>query len=133
MYVFDFRQAQGLGINAWFAWNRASTLEDRVLMAFLGLLLEALVFVLPVLACILWKQRHWAASCLTYFLCVPLFVFAAYNSQGFASLNLTESATARSERITPAVADAQRRLDTLTASREAECNAGWPHRSEAGR
>src|SRR5262249_35480507 len=43
------------------------------------------------------------------------------NSLGFASLNLSETATVRAERITPAVSDAQRQLDTLSASRASEC------------
>src|SRR5882762_8984533 len=47
----------GLGINGWFAWYRGTTLEQRILMASLGFILEAMVFVLPVLACILWQGR----------------------------------------------------------------------------
>lgn len=111
----------GLGLNGWSAWNTGRTVEDRVLMASLGFLLEALVFILPPLASLLWQNRRYVFSILTFTLFAPLFVFAVYNSLGFASLNLTDAATARAERITPAVSDAQRRLDTLSASRRDEC------------
>jgi hypothetical protein len=111
----------GLGINAWFAWNRGTTVIDKVLLASLGFIAEAIMFYLPTQTSILWKQRRWGGFAIASVVCVCLFAFAVTNSQGFASLNLTEAMTARSERITPAVSDAQRRLDTLSSSRRDEC------------
>jgi hypothetical protein len=111
----------GLGINAWFAWNRGSTVIDKVLLSSLGFIAEAIMFYLPAQTASLWTQRRWGGFGFACIVCVCLYAFALTNSLGFASLNLVESATVRSERITPAVADAQRRLDTLSASRRDEC------------
>jgi hypothetical protein len=111
----------GLGINAWFAWGRGNTLIDKGLMSFLGLTAEAIMFYLPSQTSNLWKGNRYGAflaGILVYLFC---FIFAITNSLGFASSNLTEATTVRAERITPAILDAQRRLDTLTASRNAEC------------
>ena len=69
----------------------------------------------------LWLQRQWGSFIVACLVWPVLFVFALTNSLGFASFNLTETTTVKAERITPAVADAQRRLDTLTASRKDEC------------
>ncbi|SRR6266404_1797667 len=111
----------GLGINAWFAWNRGTDLIDKGLLSFLGFTTEAMAFYLPDQATRLWMQRRLVGFCFASILCVILFVSALINGLGFASLNLTEASTVRSERITPAVADAQRKLDTLSASRRDEC------------
>lgn len=111
----------GLGINAWFAWNRGSALPDKVLLSSLGFIAEAIMFFLLSQAKTLWVQRQRGSFIIACFVWLVLFVFALTNSLGFASLNLSEAATARAERITPAVSDAQRRLDTLSASRAVEC------------
>jgi hypothetical protein len=39
---------------------------------------------------------------------------AVFNSLGFISLNLDDVKTSRAERVSPAVADSQRRLDAIT-------------------
>ena len=114
-------EAVALVLNSWFAWTTGRSLEDRVLMASLGFLLEGMVFILPPLASLLWARRRYISSIVTFTFFVPLFAFAVYNSLGFTGLNLTDTTTARAERITPSVADAVRRLDTLSASRKDEC------------
>jgi hypothetical protein len=84
----------GLGINAWFAWNRGSTLPDKVLLSSVGFLSEAIMFYLPAEASSLWTQRRYGGvgfACIVY---VFVFAFALINSLGFASLNLSETATA---------------------------------------
>ncbi|MCK1653065.1 hypothetical protein IVA88_16730 [Bradyrhizobium sp. 149] len=113
--------AVGLGINAWFAWSRGSSLPDKVLLSSLGFIAEAVMFFLLSQAKALWVCRQrgsFAVACIVW---PVLFVFALTNSLGFASFNLSEANTVRAERITPAVADAQRRLDILSASRASEC------------
>jgi hypothetical protein len=111
----------GLGINAWFAYNRGTTAIDKGLLSFLGLTTEAMAFYLPNQASTLWTQRRWLMSVFASILYLVLFVSALINGLGFASLNLADTSTVRSERITPAILDAQRRLDTLTTSRNDEC------------
>jgi hypothetical protein len=111
----------GLGINAWFAWNRGTTAMDKALFAALGFLAEATMFYLPARAAVLWRDRRWGAFGFAAVLWPFLFVFALTNSLGFASLNFTDIATARAERVTPAIDDARRKADTLTRSREDEC------------
>jgi hypothetical protein len=111
----------GLGINAWFAWNRGTDLMDKLLFASLGLIAEGILFYLPARAAEVWRQRHFGAFAFAVVLWPFLFTFALTNSLGFASLNLTDVAIARAERVTPEVALAQRTADTLTKSREDEC------------
>jgi hypothetical protein len=113
--------AVGIGINAWYAWSKGSTLPDKVLLSSLGFLAEAIMFFLLSQAKNLWQQKQWGSLIGACLLWPVLFVFALTNSLGFASLNLAEASTVKAERITPAVADAQRRLDTLSASRRDEC------------
>lgn len=110
-----------LGVNASVAYDRGSTMKDKVLLSVLFFILEAMVFFLPSQASRLWMQRLWLNSILTWIVYLPLFAFAIYNSLGFASSNLSETSTVKAERITPAVSDAQRRLDTLATSRKDEC------------
>lgn len=111
----------GLGINAWFAWNRGSTLPDKILLSSLGFIAEAVMFFLLSQAKALWLQRQRGSFIVACAVWPVLFVFALTNSLGFASLNLSEAATEKAERITPAISDAQRRLDALSASRTSEC------------
>lgn len=113
--------ATGLGINAWFTWNNGSTEIDKYLMSSLGLTAEAMAFFLPALASSLWISRRYSGSVFAWVLFVFLFMSALMNGLGFASTNLTETTTAKAERITPSVSDAQRRLDSLSASRKDEC------------
>jgi hypothetical protein len=116
----------GLCINAWFAWNRGIELPDKVIMSSLGFLTESTMFFLPAQASSLWKGNRYAAFLLSVAVYILFFSFAVYNSLGFASVNLTDRATVKAERITPAVSDAQRRLDTLSASRASECQKRGP-------
>jgi len=111
----------GLGINGWFAWSRGTTLIDKGLLSLLGLITEAMAFYLPIQASRLWIQRQVVGFVFASLVCVVLLLSAVINGLGFASLNLNETSTARAERITPAVADAQRKLDTRATSRKDEC------------
>jgi hypothetical protein len=111
----------GLGINGWFAWSRGTALIDKVLFSAIGFFTEAVMFFLLSQAKSLWQQRQWGSFLGALILWPLLFAFALTNSLGFASQNLTETTTARAERVTPAIVDAQRKLDTLSASRNQEC------------
>jgi hypothetical protein len=108
-------------INASVAYQLGSTQLDKTEMAVLGALFETGLFLLPDKASTLWKQRRWIHSFVIWITCIPISAAVLMANLQFASLNLTEAATARAERITPAVSDAQRRVDILSASRDAEC------------
>ena len=110
-----------LCINAVMAWDRGSTTKDKIVLSILFFTLEAIVFFLPAWSKTLWQTRQYVPCIICVVVWLPLFGFAIYNSQGFASTNYAETTTLRAERITPAVSDAQRRLDTLSASRRDEC------------
>jgi hypothetical protein len=110
-----------LGINAWVAYTKGTTIPDKILMASLGAIFEAMWFYLPSHSYTLWRQDQYLRSLLAGIFCIPLCVFVVYTSLGFASLFMDKASTVRAERITPAVADAQRRLDTLATSRNNEC------------
>lgn len=111
----------GLSLNAWFAWNQGTALIDKVILSSEGFVAEAVMFFLLTQATAFWIQRRWGRFLASVVVWPFLFVFALTNSLGFASLNLSEASTARAERITPAVSDAQRRLDAITASKTTEC------------
>ncbi len=111
----------GIGVNGWFAYSRGVSEIDRVLMCSLGFIAEAIMFYLPAQATNHFRNQNYGWFIFGSVVYVFLFAFALTNSLGFASINLHDIATARAERITPALSDAQRRLDTLTASRAAEC------------
>lgn len=111
----------GLGINGWFSYSRGSSEVDKALFLGLGFILEAIMFYLPAQTANQWRDRKLGGVIVGCFLYPFLFIFAITNSLGFASLNLQDTATARAERVTPAISDAQRKLDTLTTSRAVEC------------
>ena len=112
----------GLIINGYFSWTRGTSDLDKILFAGIGFVTESVAFFLPSRMAALWRQRSlgaFAVACVIYPL---LLAFALLNSLGFAAVNLNDVSTVRAERISPAVADAQRRLDTLTASRKQACD-----------
>jgi hypothetical protein len=90
-------------------------------MAVLGAIFETGLFLLPDKASTLWKQHRWIHSVVIWITCIPIAAAVLMANLQFASLNLTEAATTRAERITPGVSDAQRKLDTRSSSRATEC------------
>jgi hypothetical protein len=60
----------GIGINAWFAWNRGTTVIDKGLLSSLGFITEAMAFYLPAQASSLWIQRRISAFCFAVTVCV---------------------------------------------------------------
>lgn len=110
-----------LGVNATVAWDKGTTIIDKGIMASLGAVFEAMLFFLPSQATSLWIQHRFVSSIFACILSAFLFVSALLGSLAFASLNLTDTTTVRAERITPAVFDAQRKLDGLSSYRDAEC------------
>ncbi|MET4173880.1 hypothetical protein ABIB99_004980 [Bradyrhizobium sp. LA6.1] len=111
----------GIGINGWFAYSRGSSDIDKLLLCGLGFIAESIMFYLPAQTANLWRERNWGGFIFGSVVCVLLFAFAVINGLGFATLNLHEITTARAERVTPAVSDAQRRLDIVSTSRASEC------------
>ena len=110
-----------MSINASVAYKLGTTAVDKVEMAVLGAMFETGLFLLPDKASTLWKQHRWIHSIVIWITCLPISAAVLMANLQFASLNLTEAATARAERITPAVSDAERRLDAITASKKDEC------------
>jgi hypothetical protein len=108
-------------INASTAYQLGTTEINKYEMAGLGALFEIGLYLGPDRGSVLWKQRRWLQSLVIWIACIPLAAAVLMANLQFASLNFTEATTARAERITPAVSDAQRKLDILSASRDAEC------------
>ena len=111
----------GLGLNAWFAFNQGSTTVDKIVFLSIGFVTEATMFFLLSQAKNLYQHRQYGSFIGASLLYPFLFVFALTNSLGFASLNLSETSTARAERITPAVSDAQRKVEAISAYKTDEC------------
>jgi hypothetical protein len=111
----------GLCINGLFAWSRGVGEADKTIFLVFGVLAECGLFLLPASMSMAWRERRLGAFALCTVMWPSLFCFALFNSLGFASVNLDDTATARAERISPAIEDAKRKLDTVTASRKLAC------------
>jgi hypothetical protein len=98
--------ALGVGINIWNAMS-GGALADMALPAALGVLAEAVVFLLPA----------WA-------LFAFISVFALTNSLRMASVVAADQATARSDRQTEGVKTADHALDVARSKRDEACGRG---------
>src|SRR5262249_17382906 len=115
----------GAAINGYYTFSQGANSISGWLLMLVGILADIATYSLPARAAQLW-QRHRLASLTAWFLCLPLVAFAFLNNTGFTSINLSDTARNRASITTPSVDLAQRKADTLTKSREAECNKRGP-------
>jgi hypothetical protein len=109
----------GIGINIWNA-STGGTLADMALPAALGILAEAVVFLLPTWALTLPIGRQVLAWALFGFISV----FALTNSLRMASIIAADQATARADRQTEGVQAADHALDVARSKRDEACGPG---------
>jgi hypothetical protein len=94
---------------------------DRFIMCALGVTCELSMFFIPSAAATALRDRRLGAVVAACLLYPALFAFAILSALGWASTNIDAVTQAKAERQSPAILDAQRRLDTLSASRADEC------------
>src|SRR5262249_42633834 len=90
----------------------------------IGVAADLVALVMPSCAAALWQNRQRSTSLAGWAVWAMTFVFAVTAGIGFASINITDVATARAARVTPAVATAQAALTDAVAARDRECSNG---------
>lgn len=114
----------GITTNGWFARSLGSSDTAGWLFLAIGVAADLVALVMPSCAVALWQSRHRSTSLAGWAAWAMTFVFAITAGIGFASINITDVATTRAARVTPAVATAQAALSDAMAARDRECVNG---------
>src|SRR6266849_4078005 len=127
--------AVGVTMNGYFARSLGSTDLAGYLFLTLGVAADLAALALPTCAALLWRTHQRGGALAGWGIWVVTFVFAVTAGIGFASLNISDTTTARASHVTPAVAMAQISLTDAMAARDRECAHGvgkWCREREAG-
>jgi len=116
--------AVGVTTNGWFARSLGSSDIAGWLFLAIGVAADLAALVMPSCAVGLWHTRQRATSIAGWAVWAMTFVFAVTAGIGFASVNMTDVATARAARVTPAVTVAQSALRDAMSARDRECMHG---------
>jgi hypothetical protein len=114
----------GVATNGWFARSLGSSDIAGWLFLAIGVAADLAALVMPSCAAGLWHTRQRATSIAGWAVWAMTFVFAVTAGIGFASVNMTDVATARAARVTPAVTVAQSALRDAMSARDRECMHG---------
>jgi len=114
----------GVTTNGWFARSLGSSDIAGWLFLAIGVAADLAALVMPSCAAGLWHTRQRATSIAGWAVWAMTFVFAVTAGIGFASVNMTDVATARAARVTPAVTVAQSALRDAMSARDRECMHG---------
>jgi hypothetical protein len=114
----------GVTTNGWFARSLGSSDVAGWLFLAIGVAADLAALVMPSCAAGLWHTRQRATSIAGWAVWAMTFVFAVTAGIGFASVNMTDVATARAARVTPAVTVAQSALRDAMSARDRECMHG---------
>ena len=114
----------GVTTNGWFARSLGSSDVAGWLFLAIGVAADLAALVMPSCAVGLWHTRQRATSIAGWAVWAMTFVFAVTAGIGFASVNMTDVATARAARVTPAVTVAQSALRDAMSARDRECMHG---------
>jgi len=114
----------GVATNGWFARSLGSSDIAGWLFLAIGVAADLAALVMPSCAVGLWHTRQRATSIAGWAVWAMTFVFAVTAGIGFASVNMTDVATARAARVTPAVTVAQSALRDAMSARDRECMHG---------
>ena len=114
----------GVATNGWFARSLGSSDIAGWLFLAIGVAADLADLVMPSCAAGLWHTRQRATSIAGWAVWAMTFVFAVTAGIGFASVNMTDVATARAARVTPAVTVAQSALRDAMSARDRECMHG---------
>ena len=114
----------GITTNGWFARSLGASDTAGWLFLAIGVAADLVALVMPSCAAALWQHRQRSTSLAGWAVWAMTFVFAVTAGIGFASVNITDVATARAARVTPAVATAQSALSDAMSARDRECLNG---------
>jgi hypothetical protein len=116
--------AVGICMNAWYAWSLGASEVAGVLFTAVGVASDMVALVMPSVAVMAWQGKRWGAALAGWLVWILTLAFALSAGIGFASINISDTVTARASRTTPAVTAAQTTLDDAIASRDRECRGG---------
>jgi hypothetical protein len=114
----------GMTTNGWFARSLGSSDTAGWLFLTIGVAADLVALVMPSCAAGLWHNRQRAPSLAGWAVWALTFAFAVTAGIGFASVNITDVASARAARITPAISAAQSALRDAMSARDRECLNG---------
>jgi hypothetical protein len=114
----------GMTTNGWFARSLGSSDTAGWLFLTIGVAGDLVALVMPSCAAGLWYNGQRATSLAGWAVWALTFAFAVTAGIGFASVNITDVASARAARITPAIVAAQSALRDAMSARDRECLNG---------
>jgi hypothetical protein len=108
--------------NSWFGHSLTPDPVAGEVYSHLSVAAEVIACLIPTVSRFYWQTGDWWTALRGWLLLAVALVVVFFAAGGFAVTNLTAGTEARAERSTPEVDLAQRRLDALSKSREAECS-----------
>jgi hypothetical protein len=116
----------GVGVtqNAWYARSLGATETAGLIFLAVGVASDMVALVVPSVAAMAWQARRRATAVAGWLVWLVTLAFALSGGIGFASINISDTATARASRTTPTVTAAQTALGDAMASRDRECRGG---------
>jgi hypothetical protein len=116
--------AVGVCMNAWYARSLGASEVAGVLFTAVGVASDMVALVMPSVAAMAWQGKRRGAALGGWLVWILTLAFALSGGIGFASINISNTVTARASRTTPAVTVAQTALGDAMASRDRECRGG---------
>jgi hypothetical protein len=106
--------------------TRESKSEPLLIYSHLSVAAEVIACLIPTATRFYWQDGDWWTALRGWVLMAVALVVVFFAAGGFAVTNLNAGVEARAERQTAETVLAQRRLDTVTKSRAAECARRGP-------
>ena len=116
--------AVGICMNAWYARSLGAGEVAGVLFTAVGVASDMIALVMPSVAVMAWQGKRRGAALAGWLVWILTLAFALSAGIGFASINISDTVTARASRTTPAVTAARTALGDAIASRDRECRGG---------
>jgi hypothetical protein len=112
--------------NAWFGHSLTPDPTAGEVYSHLSVAAEVIACLIPTAVRFYWQDGDWLTALRGCLLMAVALVVVFFAAGGFAVTNLNAGIEARGERQTAETVLAQRRLDTITRSRQAECARRGP-------
>jgi hypothetical protein len=114
----------GITMNGWFARSLGSSDIAGWLFLGIGVAADLVALAIPSCSARLWHAHQRGPALAGWGIWLATFIFALTAGVGFASTNISDVASARASRVTPAIEEARRALNDATTARDRECKDG---------
>jgi len=125
--------AVGLVVNARYAGSLGRTLDESVLLAALGLTIDASAIILLSVAAMLWRDRHWLSSLTALVLWIGAAGWSMIATAGFTSQAIGDVAAGRASVIEQSADLRQQRLEKIASTKMAVASAMMARDQECGK